>query len=136
MSVLSVSAEFFPPRDIPARERLLRAAKALMGSGIEFISVTFGAGGSTQKGTVQTVESLQRLGFEVVPHLSCIGTHRQELLDLLDHYKALGGRRLVVLRGDIPSAMGAFDGPVRYARDLVLFIREHNGNHFHLYVAA
>ncbi|HLR30471.1 MAG TPA: methylenetetrahydrofolate reductase [Paenalcaligenes sp.] len=136
MSVLSVSAEFFPPRDIPARERLLRAAKALMGSGVEFISVTFGAGGSTQKGTVQTVESLQRLGFEVVPHLSCIGTQSEAMLELLDHYKTMGVRRLVVLRGDIPSGMGAFDGPMRYARDLVLFIREHYGDHFYIYVAA
>lgn len=136
MSVLSVSAEFFPPRDIPARERLLRAAKALMGSGIEFISVTFGAGGSTQKGTVQTVESLQKLGFEVVPHLSCIGTNQQDLLNLLNYYKEMGVRRLVVLRGDIPSGMGAFDGPMRYARDLVMFIRKNFGEHFHIYVAA
>src|SRR5690625_7554105 len=103
MSVLSVSAEFFPPRDIPARERLLRAAKALMGSGIEFISVTFGAVGSTRKGTVQTVESLQRLGFEVVPHLSCIGTHQQELLDLMDHYNVMGVRRRVDFRVDSHS---------------------------------
>lgn len=136
MSSFSVSAEFFPPRDIPARERLLRAAKSLMGSGLEFISVTFGAGGSTQKGTVQTLESLQRLGFEVVPHLSCIGTNQETLIELLDYYKQLGVRRLVVLRGDIPSGMGAFDGPMRYARDLVLFIREHYGQHFKIYVAA
>src|SRR5690625_3205478 len=104
MCSFSVSAEFFPPRDIPARERLLRAAKSLMGSGLEFISVTFGAGGSTQTGTVQTLESLQRLGFEVVPHLSCIGTSQKALLELLDYYKSLGVRRLVVLRGDIPRS--------------------------------
>lgn len=136
MSSFSLSAEFFPPRDTPARERLLRAAKALMGSGLEFISVTFGAGGSTQKGTVQTLESLQKLGFEVVPHLSCIGTTQETLLELLDYYQSLGVRRLVVLRGDIPSGMGGFDGPMRYARDLVLFIREHYGEQFQLYVAA
>lgn len=136
MSSFSLSAEFFPPRDIAARERLLRAAKALMGSGLEFISVTFGAGGSTQQGTVQTLESLQKLGFEVVPHLSCIGTTQDTLLELLDYYKSLGVRRLVVLRGDIPSGMGGFDGPMRYARDLVLFIREHYGDHFQLLVAA
>ncbi|HLS22143.1 MAG TPA: methylenetetrahydrofolate reductase [NAD(P)H] [Paenalcaligenes sp.] len=136
MSSFSLSAEFFPPRDIAARERLLRAAKALMGSGLEFISVTFGAGGSTQQGTVQTLESLQKLGFEVVPHLSCIGTTQETLLELLDYYKSLGVRRLVVLRGDIPSGMGGFDGPMRYARDLVLFIREHYGEHFQILVAA
>lgn len=136
MSSFSLSAEFFPPRDIAARERLLRAAKALMGSGLEFISVTFGAGGSTQTGTVQTLESLQKLGFEVVPHLSCIGTTQETLLELLNYYKELGVRRLVVLRGDIPSGMGGFDGAMQYARDLVLFIRENFGDHFQLFVAA
>lgn len=136
MNAFSISAEFFPPRDIPARERLLRAAKTLMGSGIEFISVTFGAGGSTQLGTVQTVESLYRLGFEVVPHLSCIGSNREDLVALLNYYKKIGVRRLVVLRGDIPSGMGAYEGPMRYARDLVLFIRERYGSYFHIYVAA
>lgn len=136
MSSFSLSAEFFPPRDIPARERLLRAAKSLMGSGLEFISVTFGAGGSTQTGTVQTLESLQKLGFEVVPHLSCIGTDGPTLKNLLEHYQSIGVRRLVVLRGDIPSGMGAFDGPMRYARDLVEFIKTHFGDYFELYVAA
>lgn len=136
MSSFSLSAEFFPPRDIPARERLLRAAKSLMGSGLEFISVTFGAGGSTQTGTVQTLKSLQKLGFEVVPHLSCIGTDQATLLSLLKHYQSIGVRRLVVLRGDIPSGMGAFDGPMRYARDLVTFIKKHFDDYFALYVAA
>lgn len=133
----SFSAEFFPPRGIPAQERLLRTGKSLQGCNLEFVSVTFGAGGSTQTGTLKTLQTLKALGFDVVPHISAIGCDRSALAKLLQTYQGLGVQRLVVLRGDAPSGMGAWSGQeMRYARDLVAFIREHFGQAFHITVAA
>lgn len=131
-----ISAEFFPPRDLAAQEKLVRSAKSLMGLNLSYASVTFGAGGSTRSGTVGAVDLLQELGFEVAPHLSCIGSSKAEIGEILDSYQAKGIKRLVALRGDLPSGMGGAEGELRYASDLVAFIREHCGDAFHIEVAA
>lgn len=132
----TLSLEFFPPRDAAAQEKLVRSAKTLQGLNPAYVSVTFGAGGSTRSGTADTVRILQKLGFEVAPHLSCVGAERDELARLLDEYRAAGVRRLVALRGDLPSGMGGMTGELRYASDLVRFIRERSGHDLHLEVAA
>lgn len=132
------SLEFFPPRDEAARERLAESAKALAAIGPGYVSVTFGAGGTTREGTMDTVKQMQSMGFDTAPHLSCIGSTRAQIKDLLDQYKAQGVRRIVALRGDLPSGMGAAGGSdmLRYAVDLVRLIREHSGDWFHIEVAA
>lgn len=131
-----LSAEFFPPRDIAAQEKLVRSAKSLMGLNLSYVSVTFGAGGSTRSGTADAVQLLQNLGFDVAPHLSCIGASKADIAEILDSYQQKGVKRLVALRGDLPSGMGGVVGELRYASDLVAFIREHSGDAFHIEVAA
>jgi methylenetetrahydrofolate reductase (NADPH) len=131
-----LSLEFFPPRDIAAQEKLVRSAKQLLALEAAYVSVTFGAGGSTRSGTVETVKLLQNLGFDVAPHLSCIGSSRAVLGEIIDTYRSMGVRRLVALRGDLPSGMGGDAGELHYASDLVAFIREHAGDWFHIEVAA
>jgi len=132
----TISLEYFPPRDIAAQERLVRSAKRLSALDPAYVSVTFGAGGSTRAGTVDTVEMLQKLGSEVAPHLSCMGASRADLRTILDDYQARGIRRLVALRGDMPSGMGGDTGDLHHASELVAFVREHYGDHFHIEVAA
>lgn len=133
----AVSLEFFPPRDIAAQEKLVRSAKQLLALRPSYVSVTFGAGGSTRSGTADTVRMMQNLGCDAAPHLSCIGSSRAVLAEILDAYKASGVRRIVVLRGDVPSGMGGGDvGELRHASDLVRFVREHSGDWFHIEVAA
>lgn len=131
-----ISAEFFPPRDIDAQERLVRSAQRLKTINPEYVSVTFGAGGSTRAGTEEAVQLLQGLGLDVAPHLSCIGATKAEIANMLDTYQKNGVKRIVALRGDLPSGMGGGIGELRYASDLVAFIREHSGNAFHIEVAA
>ncbi|WP_323012093.1 methylenetetrahydrofolate reductase [NAD(P)H] [Castellaniella sp.] len=133
-SVLSL--EYFPPRDIAAQERLVRSAKRLAALNPAYVSVTFGAGGSTRAGTVDTVQMLRNLGTDVAPHLSCIGATRDDLRVILDDYRDRGIRRLVALRGDLPSGMGGDTGDLHYASELVRFIREQYGDAFHIEVAA
>ncbi|MGO1767311.1 methylenetetrahydrofolate reductase [NAD(P)H] [Advenella sp. S44] len=130
------SLEFFPPRDQVSRERLVGTAKQLMAMHPRYVSVTFGAGGSTRDGTAETVSLFSQLGCEAAPHLSCIGASRESLVQLLDQYKAKGIRRIVALRGDLPSGMGGNDSDFRYASELVKLIREHSGDWFHVEVAA
>jgi methylenetetrahydrofolate reductase (NADPH) len=101
----------------------------------QFCSVTYGAGGSTQEGTLQTVRAILAEGVEAAPHFSCIGASRESIRDKLAQFKADGIHRLVALRGDLPSGYGGF-GEFRYASDLVAFIRAETGNHFHVEVAA
>ncbi len=132
----AISLEFFPPRDTAAQEKLLRSAKQLLALYPSYVSVTFGAGGSTRSGTADTVRLLQNLGCEAAPHLSCIGATRAILADILDAYREQGIRRIVALRGDMPSGMGGDQGELHYASDLVSFIREHSGDWFHIEVAA
>src|SRR5690554_4981975 len=116
-----ISLEFFPPRDNAAQERLIRSAKQLQALQPAYVSVTFGAGGSTRTGTASTVATLQKLGFDAAPHLSCIGATRDELADILQQYKEQGVRRIVALRGDLPSGMGGDTGDFHYASQLVRF---------------
>ncbi|MEI7035775.1 methylenetetrahydrofolate reductase [NAD(P)H] [Fulvimonas yonginensis] len=132
----AISFEFFPPKTDEQRTQLDRAAQALKAYAPDYVSVTFGAGGSTLSYTGDTVARLHRThGLEVAPHLSCMGGTRAEIAELLDGYRAAGYRRIVALRGDLPSGM-ASPGDFRYAAELVAFIRERTGDHFHIEVAA
>ena len=130
------SLDFFPPRDIAAQERLLRAAKQMLAIHPRYVSVTFGAGGSTREGTAGTVRMLRNLGVDAAPHLSCVGATRADLRAILASYREEGVRQVVALRGDLPSGMGGDAGELKYARDLVAFIREETGDWFHIEVAA
>lgn len=131
-----ISAEFFPPRDMAGQEKLVRSAEILGALNLSYVSMTFGAGGSTRSGTADAVSLLQNLGFDVAPHLSCIGASKADIAEILDDYKAKGIKRIVALRGDLPSGMGVLEGEMRYASDLVQFIREYSGDAFHIEVAA
>lgn len=131
----SFSFEFFPPRDSNAQRKLFETASQLGRFKPEFVSVTYGAGGSTREGTYDTVKALAATGLRVAPHLSCIGATRAGLIDQLHAYQALGINRIVALGGDLPSGM-ASRGEFRYAAQLVELIREETGNHFHIEVAA
>lgn len=130
------SFEFFPPKTDAGYEKLLTVQSELKSAKPEFFSVTYGAGGSTQERTINTVIELNRRGVQTAPHLSCIGATEQTLRALLDRYKAAGIGRIVALRGDLPSGMGGTGGDFRYAADLVRFIREHYDDAFKLEVAA
>jgi methylenetetrahydrofolate reductase (NADPH) len=132
----AISFEFFPPKTDEQRAQLDKSVELLKPHQPEYASVTFGAGGSTLSYTGETVARLHRQhGLNVAPHLSCVGGTRTELAALLDSYRAAGYRRIVALRGDLPSGM-ATPGDFRYAAELVRFIREHTGEHFHIEVAA
>ncbi|PLC54474.1 methylenetetrahydrofolate reductase [NAD(P)H] [Pollutimonas nitritireducens] len=132
----AISLEFFPPRDTAAQEKLVRSAKQLLALEPAYVSVTFGAGGSTRTGTADTVRLLQNLGCDAAPHLSCIGATRAVLGDILDSYREQGIKRIVALRGDMPSGMGGDQGELHYASELVAFIRQHSGDWFHIEVAG
>jgi methylenetetrahydrofolate reductase (NADPH) len=133
--MLPISLEFFPPKT-PEGAAKLRAARAqLYALRPEFCSVTFGAGGSTQDGTLQAITEIMAEGVEAAPHLSCIGQTRESIRERLAAYRAAGVRRIVALRGDLPSGYGS-GGEFRYASDLVTFIRNETGRHFHIEVAA
>ncbi len=136
MNVPAISFEFFPPKTDEQRAQLDATLPVLRAIGPEYFSVTFGAGGSTLSYTPRTVRRLQELGqVPVAPHLSCVGGTREEIAGLLDEYRSIGCRRLVALRGDMPSGMAAM-GEFAYARDLVAFIRECHGDYFHIEVAC
>ncbi|MDR3214437.1 MAG: methylenetetrahydrofolate reductase [NAD(P)H] [Azoarcus sp.] len=134
MSV-ELSIEFFPPqtREGVAKLRAEREKLAALKPG--FFSVTYGAGGSTRERTSAIVKEIVAEGFEAAPHLSCIGSSRAGILELLDEFKASGIRRIVALRGDLPSGM-ADPGELRYANELVEFIRDVAGDAFQIIVAA
>ena len=132
------SLEFFPPRDEAGQARLAECAQALKVIDPSYVSVTFGAGGTTRDGTLETVQTLKGMGFDAAPHLSCIGSSRDQLRLMLDRYQEMGVRRIVALRGDLPSGMGSMggQGARSHAVDLVRLIREHSGDWFHVEVAA
>jgi len=136
MTTGNFSIEFFPPKTPEGMDKL-RAARVQLAEAIkpEFFSVTFGAGGSTRDRTLETVLEIQQQGFEAAPHLSCIGSTRADIRTILKTYKQSGIRRIVALRGDLPSGM-AEAGELRYASELVEFIRAETGDAFHLEVAA
>ena len=131
------SFEFFPPKTDKGAAKLQQTRDQLAEVNPDFFSVTFGAGGSTREGTKNTVIDLNSQGISTAPHLSCVGSDKAIISELLDTYKANGVDRIVALRGDIPSGMGNTGyGEMRYANELVEFIREHSGDHFSLEVAA
>jgi methylenetetrahydrofolate reductase (NADPH) len=132
---LPLSLEFFPPKTEEGVAKLATIRQELYALRPEFCSVTYGAGGSTQDGTLQTVQAILAEGHEAAPHFSCIGATRASIRDKLAQFKAAGIHRIVALRGDLPSGYGSF-GEFRYASDLVSFIREETGNHFHIEVGA
>lgn len=132
---LGISFEFFPPNTEVGREKLAGVRDALLERNPRFFSVTYGAGGSTQGRTLSTVNQIREAGITTAPHLSCIGSEKDELRDLLAQYREQGIDSLVALRGDQPSGMGGV-GELRYANELVEFIRTETGNHFEIAVAA
>ncbi|PHV10249.1 methylenetetrahydrofolate reductase [NAD(P)H] [Chitinimonas sp. BJB300] len=129
------SFEFFPPKTAEGIEKLRNTRRQLAQFKPAFFSVTFGAGGTTQEGTLATVLEIKSEGFEAAPHLSCVGSTRENVAGLLRTYRDHGIRRIVALRGDIPSGMVEF-GEFRYANELVEFIRTEHGDWFHIEVAA
>ncbi len=135
MNKTKISFEFFPPQTAEGAEKLVAARKQLAIASPEYFSVTFGAGGSTQERTLQTVTQIKAEGTSVAPHLSCVGSTRENVLSLLNTYRELGVNRIVALRGDLPSGMGSI-GEFQYANELVAFIRAETGDHFHIEVAA
>ena len=130
-----ISLEFFPPKTPDGVTNLAAVRRQLYSLKPQFCSVTYGAGGSTQDGTFQTIKAILDEGCEGAPHFSCIGASRESLRDGLAAFKGAGVRRVVALRGDLPSGYGGF-GEFRYSSDLVAFIRSETGNHFHIEVAA
>jgi methylenetetrahydrofolate reductase (NADPH) len=133
----SFSFELFPPKTPEGMAKLDTAIDRLEAVGPEYFSVTYGAGGSTRERTFETVALLRSKGIDTAPHLACIGSTRAQVRDILDQYRAEGIHRLVALRGDLPSGMGAGpSGDFRYANELVTFVREETGTHFHIEVAA
>lgn len=130
-----LSFEFFPPKTPEGMEKLRAARQQLAVLKPEFFSVTFGAGGSTRDRTLETVLEIQAEGQQAAPHLSCIGSTRENIRAILDEYRSHGIRHIVALRGDLPS--GTADvGEFRYANELVGFIREEFGGHFQIEVAG
>ena len=133
----SISFEFFPTKTDAGHEKLLNVARQLAGYQPDFFSCTYGAGGSTRDRTLNTVLQLDgEVKVPTAPHLSCVGDSKQDLRELLNLYKAAGIKRIVALRGDLPSGMGMASGELRHANDLVEFIRSETGDHFHIEVAA
>ncbi|HEX5337556.1 MAG TPA: methylenetetrahydrofolate reductase [NAD(P)H] [Gallionella sp.] len=135
MSKPLFSFEFFPPQTPEGVTKLTATRQQLAMRKPEFFSVTFGAGGSTQERTLETVLQIKREGYEAAPHLSCVGSTRDNIRALLHTYKDAGIKRIVALRGDLPSGMGSI-GEFQYANELVSFIRTETGEHFHIEVAA
>lgn len=129
------SLEFFPPKTPEGVSKLAAARAALVALRPAFISVTFGAGGSTREGTLRTVLDIMRDEIEGAPHLSCVGSTREGLRAVLREYQQHGIRKLVALRGDLPSGMGDI-GELRHANELVEFIRAETQDWFHIEVAA
>ena len=133
---MELSVEFFPPKTVEGAAKL-RAVREQLATTLKptFFSVTFGAGGSTQDGTLATVKEIHDAGQVAAPHLSCVGSSKDNVRDLLAQYKAIGIKRIVALRGDLPSGMGQY-GEFHHADELVSFIRSETGDHFHIEVAA
>ncbi len=135
MDIPNLSFEFFPPKTPEGAVKLRAARQQLYAYRPNFCSVTFGAGGSTQEGTLLTVREIADEGIPAAPHLSCIGSSHDSVRALLQRYQAEGIRRIVALRGDLPSGYG-IGGEFHHARDLVEFIRSETGDWFHIEVAA
>jgi methylenetetrahydrofolate reductase (NADPH) len=135
MKKTAFSFEFFPPKTADGIEKLRENRAKLAQYNPEFFSVTFGAGGSTRDRTMDTVLEIHQEGFQAAPHISCVSASKEEIRDLLKTYQARGIKRLVALRGDVPSGEVSA-GDFKYAVELVEFIRAETGNQFHIEVAA
>ncbi|HEX6635676.1 MAG TPA: methylenetetrahydrofolate reductase [NAD(P)H] [Usitatibacter sp.] len=129
------SFEFFPPKTQEGVEKLRATRRQLAQLAPTFFSVTYGAGGTTREGTLSTVLEILREGQHAAPHISCVASTRESLREVIRQYKDHGIRHIVALRGDLPSGL-AVAGELRYASDLVRFIREETGDWFHIEVAA
>lgn len=132
---ISISCEFFPPRTDKGRENWRAALKDLAVIKPDYFSCTYGAGGTTQEGTRETLQEILDAGFSAAAHITCIGSTRDKIRSLLATYKSMGVDRLVALRGDLPEGMSD-PGEFHYANELVSFIREETGHDFHIEVAA
>lgn len=130
-----LSFEFFPPKTEKGAENLRSVRNELACLNPEYFSVTYGAGGSTQDCTLKTVIEIQESGIEAAPHLSCVGSSKKQIRDILTTFKENKIKRIVALRGDLPSGMQDI-GEFHYANELVSFIREETGHYFHIEVAA
>jgi len=132
-----ISFEFFPTKTDAGHEKLLATAAKLATYNPEFFSCTYGAGGSTRDRTLKTVLQLNsETKVLTAPHMSCVGDSKADLRELLHAYKDAGINRIVALRGDLPSGMGMAEGELRYANELVEFIRQETDDHFCIEVAA
>jgi methylenetetrahydrofolate reductase (NADPH) len=129
------SFEFFPTKTPEGAQKLLAVRRQLEQLKPRFFSVTFGAGGSTREGTLGTVLAIQKDGFEAAPHLTCVGSTRENLAAILQEYKSHGIRHIVALRGDLPSGV-LEPGELRYANELIEFIRKETGDWFHIEAAC
>jgi methylenetetrahydrofolate reductase (NADPH) len=129
------SFEFFPPKTVEGSEKLRATVKQLAQLKPTFFSVTYGAGGSTREGTLATALEIRSAGHDAAPHISCIASSREQLREVIHLYKDHGIKRVVALRGDLPSGL-ASPGELRYASELVRFIRSETGDWFHVEVAA
>ncbi len=134
-STVPISFEFFPPNTPVGSEKLMTVVSDLAAVAPEFFSVTYGAGGSTREKTLNTVRAIAASGHEAAPHLSCVGSTRDNIAEILSTYREQGIRRVVALRGDLPSGT-ATAGDFRYANELVEFIRATEGSDWHIEVAA
>jgi len=132
---LELSIEFFPPQTVEGMDKLRETRSRLAVLKPEFFSVTYGAGGSTRERTLATVLEIAAEGHRAAPHLSCVGSTREGIREMLGIFAEHGIRRIVALRGDLPSGM-ADAGEFRYANELVEFIRAETGDRFHIEVAA
>ncbi len=135
MTAAPISFEFFPPNTPVGSEKLKTVVQDLAVVGPEFFSVTYGAGGSTREKTLATVQDIAAMGFEAAPHLSCVGSTEASIAEIVATYRAQGIKRLVALRGDLPSGT-ATAGEFRYAADLIAYIRRTQGADWHIEVAA
>ena len=129
------SFEFFPPKTPEGKAKLRDTWRQLVQLKPRFFSVTFGAGGSTQQGTLDTVLEIRAAGQDAAPHISCVASTKAEIAATLSRYRENGIRHVVALRGDMPSGL-ASSGELRYANELVAFIRETTGDWFHVEVAC
>lgn len=132
---VELSVEYFPPQTPEGLDKLRAVREKLAVLKPTFCSVTYGAGGSTRERTFDVIREMVDEGIDAAPHLSCIGSTRDSIHEILDEYQELGIRRIVALRGDLPSGM-AEAGEFRYANELVEFIRDTTGDQFHIEVAA
>jgi methylenetetrahydrofolate reductase (NADPH) len=135
MSKPLFSFEFFPPHTSEGVEKLATTRQKLAMLHPDYFSVTFGAGGSTRERTLEVVQQIHAEKFKAAPHISCVGSTRENIRTILQTYQQLGIKRIVALRGDLPSGM-ASTGEFQYANELVAFIRAETGDHFHIEVAA